>query len=350
MEIYYTNQNGIEERIKQELERCRVPEEKISEVRSKIVEYINFIFQKRNSKIPVNSKLWDFYGKLNAVVETFSNYGLSYNSYLNAAIKQKQLFYLSPKTIERKIRDLVKRFEKYGLKVDDYLKAALKQPSLFYQSSETIEGKIRDLAKRFEKEGLTIKDYLKAALKQPSLFYQSPETIERKIRDLAKRFEKEGLTVDNYLKAALKQPPLFCRSSDAIERNIIDLVERFKEEGLTVENYLKAALKKPSLFCQSSKTISQHIRLAQFLVQANVIAIQNDLLQWLIKKPSYLALGKDNFKLRFYYAKLLNKPTTLKNLTKPRKAIEAELEKEFGTFDIEKLREIYKNKIFKILI
>ena len=237
--------------------------------------------------------------KVRDLVKGFENEGLTVKDYLHeACLKQPPLFYQSPDTIESNVRDLAKKFEKEGLTVKDYLhKACLKQAQLFTQSPDTIESNVRDLAKKFEKEGLTVKDYLQACLKQPPLFYQSPDTIESNVRDLAKKFEKEGLTVENYLQACLKQPQLFCQSPDTIESNVRDLAKKFEKEGLTVENYLQACLKQPSLFCQSPKTIANHIKAMLFINKNNNKNLnQDEIWEMLLAKPLFMCCtNKTNY-------------------------------------------------------
>ncbi|MEM5772033.1 MAG: hypothetical protein QXO65_00770, partial [Candidatus Aenigmatarchaeota archaeon] len=208
----------------------------------------------------------------------------------------------------------------------------------------------------FEKEGLTVEKYLEAAYKRPQLFYQSPDTIESNIRNLVKKFEKEGLTVEKYLKVAYKQPQLFYQSPDTIESNIRNLVKKFENEGLTVEKYLKAACDQPSLFCQSPETIAQHIHFVQELEKRGVIKTPvkyGSALEWLLKNPKYMTYGNDNYMLRFYYAKLLDKPATLENLTKSKKKVISELDKRFNILkvengevliDLDKLESLYEQK------
>ncbi|MEM2713626.1 MAG: hypothetical protein QXS07_00305 [Candidatus Pacearchaeota archaeon] len=306
----------LEARIAQALRECGLGEKEIKQVGGQIKTYVEFI-----DPIKADSSFWNFRSKLEKVVEAFSDEDLTYDEYLKAALEQPQLFYRSPKTIESNIRDLVRRFEPEGLTTKAYLKAALKWPSLFCQSPDTIESNIRDLVRRFEPEGLTVKAYLKAALKHPSLFYQSPDTIESNIRNLVRRFEPEGLTTKAYLKAALKQPQLFCQSPDTIE---------------------------------------QHIHFAQELEKRGVIKIPSkygSVLEWLLANPKYMAYGSDHYRLKFYYAKLLDKSAALKNLTLSKKKVISELEQAFGSIhivkkgktiiDFEKLHSLYIEKYSK---
>ncbi|MEM1535187.1 MAG: hypothetical protein QW199_00605 [Candidatus Pacearchaeota archaeon] len=384
----------LEARIAQALRECGLGEKEIKQVAGKIKTYVEFI-----GPLKADSSFWNFRSKLEKVVEAFSDEDLTYDEYLQAALEQPQLFYQSPDTIESNIRDLVRRFEPEGLTVKAYLKAALEkpqlfcqspdtiefnirdlvrrfepegltvkaylqaaleQPQLFYRSPDTIEFNIRDLVRRFEPEGLTTKPYLKAALKRPQLFYRSPDTIEFNIRDLVRRFEPEGLTTKPYLKAALKRPQLFCLSPDTIESNIRNLVRRFEPEGLTTKAYLKAALKQPQLFCQSPDTIEQHIHFVQELEKRGVIKIPSkygSVLEWLLANPKYMAYGSDHYRLKFYYAKLLDKPAALKNLKMPKKKVISELEQAFGSIhrvekgktliDFEKLHSLYIEKYNK---
>ena len=203
-----------------------------------------------------------------------------------------------PKEIQENIEDLVKRFNDEGLTYKKYLQACIRQLQLFIEPAGKVEKKVRDLVKGFENEGLTVKDYLhEACLKQPPLFYQSPDTIESNVRDLAKKFEKEGLTVENYLQACLKQPQLFCQSPDTIESNVRDLAKKFEKEGLTVENYLQACLKQPSLFCQSPKTIANHIKAMLFINKNNNKNLnQDEIWEMLLAKPLFMCCtNKTNY-------------------------------------------------------
>ncbi|MEM2173643.1 MAG: hypothetical protein QXJ34_01420 [Candidatus Pacearchaeota archaeon] len=220
--------------------------------------------------------------------------------------------------------------------------------------------KLEKVIEAFSDEDLTYNEYLQAALKQPQLFCRSPDTIEFNIRDLVRRFEPEGLTTKPYLKAALKRPQLFCLSPDTIESNIRNLVRRFEPEGLTTKAYLKAALKQPQLFCQSPDTIEQHIHFVQELEKRGVIKIPSkygSVLEWLLANPKYMAYGSDHYRLKFYYAKLLDKPAALKNLKMPKKKVISELEQAFGSIhrvekgktliDFEKLHSLYIEKYNK---
>ncbi|MEM1535115.1 MAG: hypothetical protein QW199_01085 [Candidatus Pacearchaeota archaeon] len=306
----------LEARIAQALRECGLGEKEIKQVAGKIKTDVEFI-----DPIKADSSFWNFRSKLEKVIEAFSDEDLTYN---------------------------------------EYLQAALKQPQLFCRSPDTIEFNIRDLVRRFEPEGLTTKPYLKAALKRPSLFYQSPDTIEFNIRDLVRRFEPEGLTTKAYLKAALKEPQLFCQSPKTIEFNIRDLVRRFEPEGLTVKAYLKAALKQPQLFCLSPDTIEQHIHFVQELEKRGVIKIPSkygSVLEWLLANQTYMTYGSDHYRLKFYYAKLLDKSAALKNLKMPKKKVISELEQAFGSIhrvekgktliDFEKLHSLYIEKYSK---
>ncbi|RLE46178.1 hypothetical protein DRJ22_02545, partial [Candidatus Woesearchaeota archaeon] len=152
----------------------------------------------------------------------------------------------------------------------------------------------------------------------------------------------------------LKQPQLFYQSPNTIHNNITQLTKKFQKQGLTTKQYLQAALKTPSLFSQSPKAIRRHIRWIQSLNYLGIIKISErykaeaekegiePALYWAINNPFYVSLGEDNFKLRWCYAKLLNKPAQLFNLTKSKRKIQQELEKVFNTYDVDELRKIYK--------
>ena len=177
-----------------------------------------------------------------------------------------------------------------------------------------------------------------------------------KLEAVAQAFASDGLTFEAYRDAALKQPSLFYRSPDTIASNITTLVNKFATEGLTTTQYIQAALKQPSLFTQSPDTIGRHIRWAKWLERFGVIKIKenytqnanesgiNPVLYWMLNNPKYFTIGSENYKLRFYYAKLLEKDASMGNLTCSRKKIETELENAFGTSKLDGLKKLYKEQ------
>ena len=167
--------------------------------------------------------------------------------------------------------------------------ACLKRPSLFYQSPETIEKNVRDLVSRFDNEGLTTEKYISVCLNQAQLFYQSPDTIEKNVRNAVSRFEKEGLTMEKFLPACVKQSSLFYRSPESIENNLRRLVSCFEKEGLTSEKYVSACLKEQTLFCSSPETITEHIKAFMFAAKNNNNYDANTIMDSVLRKKLTLS-------------------------------------------------------------
>ncbi|MEM5784497.1 MAG: hypothetical protein QXF15_02055 [Candidatus Aenigmatarchaeota archaeon] len=152
--------------------------------------------------------------------------------------------------------------------------------------------------------------------------------------------------------SGIKEDSSFWNFKEKIE----EVVKKLENEGLTVEKYLEAACDQPPLFCQSPETIAQHIHFVQELEKRGVIKTPvkyGSALEWLLKNPKYMTYGNDNYMLRFYYAKLLDKPATLENLTKSKKKVISELDKRFNILkvengevliDLDKLESLYEQK------
>ena len=132
-------------------------------------------------------------------LNNFSNYGYRINfkgsdietiNKMQELVKSKNydfevLMSLFNKLSDKKkqnVKETAERFKKEGLTTNDYLEACIKRPQLFYQSPKTIEKNVRDLVKRFEKEGLSSHDYIKACIKLPPLFCLSYETMAEHIK------------------------------------------------------------------------------------------------------------------------------------------------------------------------
>src|SRR5262249_46606194 len=124
----------------------------------------------RGGRMTADSALFDFCGKVTAVVEHFAPDGLTLQDYLGAAVRQPTLLGLKPATVIRHADAVAAHFQKHGLTLPAYLRAACRQPQLFYQSPSTIQGNIEQVASHFREHGLTLKDYLRAAVRQPTLF------------------------------------------------------------------------------------------------------------------------------------------------------------------------------------
>ncbi len=210
-----------------------------------------------------------------------------------------------------KVDEVINTFATNGLTEQDYIKAALKQPQLFTLSPTTIASNIRGVVDAFKDAGLTEKDYIKAALKQPPLFYQSPTTIANNIRGVVDAFKDAKLTEKDYIKAALKQPPLFTLSPTTIASNIRGVVDAFKDAGLTEKDYIKAALKHPPLFYQSPTTINAHIHYwvavmdrqqhIQGRVEVPRAEQQKQALKMLLNNPAFISYADNNIQLRETY-------------------------------------------------
>ena len=73
------------------------------------------------------------------------------------------------------------------------------KPQLFYQSPDTIEKNIKELVDKFKDIGLSLDKYITACTKQPQLFYQSSDTVEKNVKELIDKFKDNGLTLDKYI-------------------------------------------------------------------------------------------------------------------------------------------------------
>ena len=129
----------------------------------------------------------------------------------------KKLFFTSlTKDIFRRYLDkpdLVKeRFkenvDQFNISADEWKQAALKQPQLFYQSPETLNANI---SRSSELMGIDKNDFVKAALKQPQLFCQSPETLFSNFKALAILFDNDDIKTRKFV---LKNPVALCYSQE----------------------------------------------------------------------------------------------------------------------------------------
>lgn len=100
----------------------------------------------------------------------------------------------------RKVTEVVTHFNGAGLTLPDYLDAAVKQPQLFCQSPATLIGNIEGAAEHFREHGLTLPNYLGAAIKQPQLFCHSPATLIDNIEGVVEHFHAHGALHINSLK------------------------------------------------------------------------------------------------------------------------------------------------------
>ena len=130
-------------RIRQELDKLRIAERQCASVLPQLLAHARFLDtnggkQPSGGKLKPDSSYFDFSAKLRAVVEHFRNDGLDLPQYLEAVLKQPQLFLYSADTTASNIQGVMDRFATDGLTRQDYLQAALKQPSLFCQSPDKI--------------------------------------------------------------------------------------------------------------------------------------------------------------------------------------------------------------------
>ena len=84
---------------------------------------------------------FDFKEKLDTLAETFQDYGFKRQDFVQAALRQPQLFYRNPQTTIQNVKDLVAMFAVEGLTVKPYIAAAMKQPSLLTLASDTVDPK-----------------------------------------------------------------------------------------------------------------------------------------------------------------------------------------------------------------
>lgn len=152
----------------------------------------------------------------------------------------------------QKIKAVVERFAADGLTRESYLQAALKQPQLFVQKPETITANIDRVVERFAADGLTRKNYLQAALRHPQIFYQKPETIILHLERIFRLFDdgvialptqrrhktehndRDSPTHHALLSVLLTHPSLI--TLDVTNYELRDLHQRMKGTGPTWRN------------------------------------------------------------------------------------------------------------------
>ena len=75
-------------------------------------------------------------------------------------------------------------------KKNEFVNAALRQPQLFCLSYETLDKNITESVKKFKVEK---NEFVNAALRQPQLFYQSPDTLDKNITESAKKLDRKSV-------------------------------------------------------------------------------------------------------------------------------------------------------------
>lgn len=225
-----------------------------------------------------------FYKKSTPVIERFSEYGLTQENYLEAGLKNDQLFYQKPEKIIYNIETVQKHFENNGLKLEDYIEAALSHPQLFCHKPSTIISNIEDVSNHFKDNGLSREDYLKAALAQPPLFYQKPATIIAKIEGVYNHFKDRGLKLEDYLKAALKQPTLFYQRPETIIEHMELIIDMYQKELFAI--YPKGG------------------RLNNFIPPKPDPNNLSPLFNYITNSPTVLTYSTDNIKSKFITAAL----------------------------------------------
>lgn len=194
---------------------------------------------------------------------------ISPKEYVLAALKQTQLFYQKPETIENNI---VKASKLLQIESGEYTQAALKQPQLFYQKAESVAENIYKTSEMLE---IPSKELTKAALNQPQLFYQKSDTILSNINTASKLLQINPKELSN---AALRHPTLFCRNPQSIAENI-NILSAYL--SVPQKQIAQIALKNPTLFCLNPNTIIENIKRT-----AKLLKISNK--EWsmaLLKQP-----------------------------------------------------------------
>ena len=364
-------------RIAEELNRLPLTSEQKAAIIPKLLRYTTFLDTdggtKKTGHVRTDSTLFDFETKITEVVRRFAADGLTRDAYLQAAVKQPQIFQQKPATIVANITVVAEQFAAEGLTVRSYLQAALKRPTIFCQSVRAAVTNIRGVAEHFAGEGLTVRDYLQVALEQPSLFRSASDTVVANIRGVAKLFASEGLTIEAYLQAARERPSLLLYRPDAIAGNIMGVVERFACDGLTARQYVRAALKRPQLFYQKPTTIARHIALYFRMFDDGVFAVpiprrekqthgscvtpHATVLAFLLRYPVLLCRDDGNLQLRRVYKQISkNAPSSHDILFSSRARIEREVLRHFGHSDFARpvgkdanptLRELIRNGCIK---
>ena len=127
------------------------------------------------------------------IIDSAQRFGVTKTKFVNAALKQPQLFCQSPETLDRNITESAKRF---GVEKSKFVEVALRQPQLFYQSPETLDKNITESAQRF---GVIKTKFVEVALKRPTLFSSLPDTLETKARISSYYKELKNQPINNLL-------------------------------------------------------------------------------------------------------------------------------------------------------
>lgn len=75
--------------------------EQIDKIMPEVVRTCKFLYENKGYEINFNSSVFNFEEKIVGVVEKFENEGLILEDYVKAAVKQPQLFMLSPDKVEK---------------------------------------------------------------------------------------------------------------------------------------------------------------------------------------------------------------------------------------------------------
>lgn len=90
----------MRERVEQALRELPLSEEDIAKATPALLDRVRFLQQKSAGRSPqLDSPLFDYRRKVNAVVERFADNGLTLADYMRAAVQYPQLFYQAPDTV-----------------------------------------------------------------------------------------------------------------------------------------------------------------------------------------------------------------------------------------------------------
>ena len=254
--------------------------------------------------IPVDQALHT----IEETVKRFQKSGLTRSQFVKAILNNPAILAQDPNKIETNVRESVAflREQNPKIDVDKYLQIALKQAGLFYMTAGTLKKNFERNQALFESQGLSKSDFVKALSSFPRFLETTPENILAKIEGAVAFFGQYGISKAQYLQMALNQSALFATEPDRIKRNIQQVVEKYKDLGLTTQTYMQAVLKTPRLLAEPPQTIIPRIESSlQNLTETGIASSKSDALSWIIKNSKAIVFGNDAIQRRQIVALLM---------------------------------------------
>jgi len=142
-----------------------------------------------------------------------------------------------PKTLQKIIpKRILANIKYFGVSAQSWINAARKRSELFYQLPRTNFAKIRPIVDFFE---ISKETYINSLLKYPALLTSNPQKI---IDNSLVSTMMLGITLNDFLVIALKKPQLFCQSSDTLHQNFQALANYFGNERKARQEIIKSPI------------------------------------------------------------------------------------------------------------